>query len=157
MIDVRSQLEVAKNLPLGENCKCLTSAECATKSCVASKLLSLGMREATLDPLGVVVTPVSDITLDESVNADEVVRFRAGEENGLLGEDVADWSIMTDRMALVKRSRGVIGEFDVSLKVVVGDSKLGCEEPSALKCKWESVDCRMGDSRERGSGERDIA
>jgi hypothetical protein len=43
------------------------------------------MREATLDPLNVVVTPVSDITLDTSVNADEVVRFREGGENGLLG------------------------------------------------------------------------
>lgn len=40
---------------------------------------------------------------------------------------------MTDRMALVKRSRAVVGEFDVPLKVVVGDSKLGCEEPSTLK------------------------
>lgn len=156
-MDVRSQLEVAKNFPLGENCKCLTSAECAAKSCVASKLLSLGMREATLDPLNVVVTLVSDITLDTSVNADEVVRFRAGEENGLLGEDVADCSIMTDRMALVKRSRGVFGEFAVLLlKVVVGGSKLGCEDPSAQKCEQESVDCRMGDSRERGSGGRDM-
>lgn len=94
------------------------------------------MREATFDPLNVVATLVPDITLDidASVNADEVVRFLAGEENGLLGEDVADWSIMTDRMAFVKRSRGVIGEFDVPLKVV-GGSKFGCKEPSALKCE----------------------
>lgn len=88
-MDVRSQLEVAKNFPLGENCKCLTSAECAAKSCVVSKLLSLDMREATLEPLNVVVVPVSGVVLDASVNADEVVRFRTG-ENGLLGEDVAD-------------------------------------------------------------------
>lgn len=130
-----SYLEVAKNFPLGENCRCLTSAECAAKSCVASKLLSLGMREETLDPLNVVVPLVSDIPLDTSVNAEEVVRFREGKENGLLEEDVADWSIMTERMALVKRSRGVFGVFDVPLKVVVGDSKLGCGGPSALRCE----------------------
>lgn len=85
----RSYLEVVENFPLGENCKCLTSAECAAKSCVNSKLLSLCMREATLVPLNVVATLVPDITLDidASLNTDEV---RAGEENGLLGEDVAD-------------------------------------------------------------------
>lgn len=57
------------------------------------------MREATLDPLNVVVTAVGDITLDTSVNAGKVVRFRTREENALLGKDIADWSIMTDRMA----------------------------------------------------------
>jgi hypothetical protein len=146
----RAYLEVAKNFPLGENCKCLTSAECAAKSCVTSKLLSFGITAVTLDPLSV-VTPISDFPLNISKfdNADEVVRFRAGETNGLLG-DVADWSIMTDRMAFVRRSRGVTGEFNILLKVV-GDSALGDGEPSALKCDCESVDCRIGDSGGRAS------
>jgi len=111
-------LEVAKYFPLGENCKCLTSAECAAKSCVASKVLSFGITVATLDPLNVVVAPISVFPLGvlEAVNADEVVRFRVGEANGLLG-DVADWSIITDRMAFVRRSRGVTGEFDTPVMI----------------------------------------
>jgi len=108
------------------------------------------MTEATLEPPNVVVTPISDFRLGTSEavnadeNADEVVRFRVGE--------VADWSIMTDRMALVRRSRGVMVGFDMSLKVVE-DSALGCGEPSLLKCDCESTDCRMGDSGGRGSGD----
>lgn len=150
-------LEVAKNFPLGENCKCLTSAECAAKSCVASKLLSFGITATTLDPLNVVVASISVVPLgiSEAVSADETVRFRVGEANGLLG-DVADWSIMTDRIALFRRSRGVTGEFDTPV-MIGGNSVWGWKEPSpVLRCDCESTDCRMGDSGERGSGERFI-
>jgi len=79
---------VAKNFPLGENCKCLTSAECAGKSCVTAKLLSFGITAAILDLLNDVVRPISDFGV-KAMNVVEDVRFRVGEVNGLLG-DVAD-------------------------------------------------------------------
>jgi hypothetical protein len=65
----------------------------------------------------------------------EINTSRTNIRSRLLEEDVTDWSMMTNRVALVKRSRGVFGVFDVPLKVVIGDSKLGCKELSALKCE----------------------
>lgn len=46
-----AHLDVAKNFPSGENCKCLTNAECAAKSCVVSIPLNFGTRLATLELL----------------------------------------------------------------------------------------------------------
>lgn len=44
-----THLDVAKNFPSGENCKCLTNAECAAKSCVVSIPLNFGTKLATLE------------------------------------------------------------------------------------------------------------
>ena len=54
-------LEVAKNFPLGENCKCLTNAECASNDCVGCKLFSFGINVPTREffrmPTGSVSLP----------------------------------------------------------------------------------------------------
>lgn len=69
----RAYLEVAKNLPFGENCKCRTSAECASNDCVVCKVRNLGINVATLEFFS---TPMGSD--DRPYPSDDIVRCLLG-------------------------------------------------------------------------------
>lgn len=69
----KAYLEVAKNFPFGENCKCLTRAECAARSWVVSKLFNFGTNAATLELFN---NAGGSVCLRDRVPSDEIVRCR---------------------------------------------------------------------------------
>lgn len=101
---VRAYLEVARNLPFGENCRCRTSATCASNDCVGCKLFNFGTSVPTREFFS---TPTGSASFP--FPSDDIVLWRRGLRPSTGNAVDAARILMTARTAFANRPRPAPG------------------------------------------------